>query len=195
MAVTVGELVESHPAIVPVLKGPARILWGKDIAREIPLPDIDHYTKDVIKLAVTCMAKLRQVTQVASPLQYPDPTGDFYGYDASLGRRAAGAEQPLRGLVATTSWITIAVVAVQAGKLCASREEHQRLYRLETDATWWELLARLDKRCRRDWRYELPTEAEERAELRDICGQALAFEWYALRIFEDWPLGTSRPAD
>jgi hypothetical protein len=192
MALTPNEFVANHPALVPAFKVASRIVWGRDLREELPWPDAIAYTRHAIELAVSCMAAIRGVESLVEPLQYPDPGGEFFGYDGLIRGRLLAPRPNSRGLTVTISRIVIAHVAVQAGKFCASREEHLRLYRTETEARSMDLIDFMEQHCRKRWHHEIPDTPGDRTKLREHCARTLDFEQYSVESFQRWM--RSRPA-
>jgi hypothetical protein len=130
------------------------------------------------------MAAVRKASTLGRPLEYPDPAGEFFGYDGRIRSVVLSPQQPLRGLVALVARTAIAFVAVRSGKFCTSREEYLRLFREAASGPSAELVEHVVRRCRGDWRYEVPTEPGSRAELCDMCREVLEFERSSLIEFD-----------
>lgn len=184
MAVTGNELIELYPGFVPVLKVTNRLVWGEDLAATLPWPDVERYTEHSVALAMACMSAIRNLPAVPEPLEYPDPDGEFFGYDSRIAGVTLAPRQRLRGLVALASRVAIAVVGVRSGKFCTSREEHLRLYREASNSGFADLLEQVIGHCRNDWRYEVPGSHDDRAVLRAMCHEILSFERASLAEFD-----------
>lgn len=184
MAVTPREFIELYPGLLPVLKVTGRRVWGADLAAMLPWPDPKRYTDHSIELATACMAAIRNASSVVRPLDYPDPAGEFFGYDSRIAGIALAPQQRLRGLTALVARTAIAYVGVATGRFCTSREEYLRLYREASTGRFADLIEQITSRCRGEWHYDVPGSSSDRADLRDMCREVLDFERCSLAEFD-----------
>jgi predicted nucleotidyltransferase len=175
----------------------SRVIHGEDIRDAIPLPPIDGYARDALDLAVRLVARVRQnPTALTVPLEYPDPEGEFYGYDRRRMSDAAGATVPsTKDLVVTVGLIATAIIALQAGRYVGSKRDCIRLYRSEIGDVWAGLVTAVYENCRDHWAYRIPERAEERRRLQELCREALAFENHFLALCRDHLLAELRHED
>ena len=104
----------------PYVKHASLLLHGGDVAHRVPLPsDEEGYSEKnsapwPYRYALFHIGQeLRGLERVPVPLDYPDPAGEFYGYDTN--RHAfwypAGTTRGLRMLVNTACQIASALLA------------------------------------------------------------------------------------
>ncbi|MGH2505001.1 MAG: hypothetical protein ACRDID_21020, partial [Ktedonobacterales bacterium] len=67
---------------VVLLRFDGRLLYGADTRASLALPPLPVYTRETLAAARYFIAHiLRGVERLEYPLDYPDPAGEFYGYD------------------------------------------------------------------------------------------------------------------
>lgn len=131
-----------------------------------------------------------------APLDYPDPTDEFYGYTHRTVRLPDGFEVPsTRDLIRTTGWAATALIALKTGQYVVRKRDCFIAYRNEINDEWAELLETIYATCRREWNYLIPEEAGVRERLRAICARTLAFENHFLREYQSFLLGELRSGD
>ncbi len=158
-------------------------VYGDDIRAALPAVPFPRYVLDVIESGLFPIGVPRQrdivayplPTPLAPPLTYPDPDGEFYGYDAVPARPAA--PRGTRRLVSSATWIATLILAVETGRLAGQKSQSIRLCKeYLPDGRRTRLAAAIFDTCKGEWGYALPTGAEERARLRDLCRDMLALE-------------------
>jgi hypothetical protein len=162
------------------LRTGSRHLYGEDVRPAIPAIPIDTYIQSRLKAAYHFIVKVaRNNEQTTFPLNFPDPNGEFYGYD----------NDPIEGrkdtklLVAIVTQVAAALVAHQARVYVPSKYDAIILYHQHINDEWVELIDDVFTTCRQQWAYRLPDEKLERKKLRQLCQRVLAFENYFLEIY------------
>jgi len=78
------------------------------------------------------------------------------------------------------------------------KRDAPRLYRQYVGDEWAPFLDTLYARCRHDWRYDIPVQADDREALREVCVRYFAFENHFLSAYKDFVLselqGDNEPA-
>lgn len=185
-----------------LIQGASMLLYGDDMCADLPPIQFSHYVLDVIESGVFHLSIPRQreslayplVTPLVFPLTYPDPTGEFYGYDAVPARPEA--PRGTRVLVALTAWIATLILALETGRsagqkrqcirLCKEHLSHDK--RVQLAITIYDL-------CKGVWAYALPEHAEDHEHLRGLCRETLALENEYLRLTHDYILAQLRHGD
>lgn len=154
------------------------LLYGEDIRELIPPMSVEQYTDAVMRGSFTCLRHTRGGSDaLAYPLTYPDPNGEFYGYERRGFRDFDGWRSPgTKALVNTVSLAATTLVAMQTGFCATSRRESFVAYRERIGGQWAPLLDEIHIRCRDTWAYRVPDVAEDRQLLRALCHDVLAFE-------------------
>ena len=133
---------------------------------------------------------------VRSPLAYPDPAGEFFGYDRRPVRLADGSVEPsTRDLIRATGWAATALIAWRAGRYVARKSECHHVYQEMIGDEWAPLLTAIYENCRQRWNYRIPTELADRAHLRHLCARTLDFENAFLTTYRTYLLDELRSAD
>ncbi len=171
------------------------LIYGDDLSSDLPSVPFSRYVLDVIESGIFHIGIPRQreklayplVTPLAPPLIYPDPSGEFYGYDEVPAR--PDAPRGTRVFVALTAWIATLILALETGQYAAQKSQSIQLCKkyLPTDPRT-QLAATIMDFCKGTWGYALPDRAEDRERLRELCREALALENEYLRIVHDYVL-------
>jgi hypothetical protein len=158
-------------------------IYGDDIRDALPLIPFSYYVLNLIDYGVFNMGLPRQGDEPLSyplavplvpPVRYPNPDGEFYGYDATLGMTGRPGT---RLLVIITGWIATTLLALEAAQYAGSKTQTFRLVKqhLPQD-TRAQLATTIYETCKGRWGYQLPNTAEEQAQLRAWCRDTLALE-------------------
>lgn len=178
------------------------LLYGDDIRADLPPVQFSHYVLDVIASGVFHMGIPRQrerlayplVTPLVFPLAYPDPTGEFYGYDVVPTR--PDAPRGTRVLVAFTTWIATFILALEAGRFAAQKSQCIRLCKeLLPHDERAQLAITIYELCKSNWRYALPEHAADCERLHELCQNVLSLENEYLRLVHDYLLAQLQQGD
>lgn len=180
----------SFPLRAVSLKRASRLLYGEDVRDQIPLPPLDAYVRQVMRVASQVVARLRPDLSVLTfPLDYPHPEAEFFGYDRREMTVPDGTLVPCtKDLVLAAGLAAAAIVAWRAGCYVAGKSDCLKLYREQIGDPWTGFLEEVYQRCRSQWGYRVPEEPAGRAVLRSLCQQALAFENHFLALHRDYLL-------
>ncbi|GCE13973.1 hypothetical protein [Tengunoibacter tsumagoiensis] len=169
------------------------LVYGKDMRADLPPVQFSHYVLDVIESGVFHLSIPRQregityplMTPLVFPLTYPDPAGEFYGYDTILAR--PGTPRGTRVLVALTTWIATFILSLETGRYVGQKSQSMRLCKeyLPHDKRV-QLVVTIYDLCKDAWRYALPDSKEDRKQLRGLCRETLALENEYLRLTRDY---------
>lgn len=109
------------------LKTAGLLIYGDDIRDRLPRPRADaaYVRKWMLYGQRYDMQYLRGAERLTFPLGYPDPDGEFYGYDTIRAPAAypPGTMHGLKELVKTTSILASAIVMMQAGHYVGTTRE------------------------------------------------------------------------
>ena len=84
--------------------------------------------------------ELRRVTTLVFPLDYPDPAGEFFGYDEVLETPDDTVTRDITAFVATVCWIATLLVGLRAGATVPARSQAAGLYRALVGDEWADLV-------------------------------------------------------
>jgi hypothetical protein len=153
------------------------LVYGEDIRERLPLPDPAAHARYITGWTNWFIQRLHDVEGLPLPLCYPDPDGEFFGYD----RKRVDAWYPpevtqgTKELVATVCWTTTALLSLQRGRFVGTKAEAVRQYAEAVGGEWAPFIEGLYTLCKGRWRYTVPNEEGERRELRALCEQTLPF--------------------
>jgi nucleotidyltransferase-like protein len=171
--------------IWPALKLASRLIAGTDVLHRFSLVPTDQWARERMHAAYWLTIKVHGRAEIVHPpLDYPDPTDEFYGYLRRAIRLPDGRTVPTtRDLIRTTGWAATALLAHQAGQYVARKRDCHILYRRHIGGAHAALLDDIYTLCRQRWQYRIPDDPGDRASLRDICRRALAFENDFLAVY------------
>jgi predicted nucleotidyltransferase len=158
----------------------ALLIYGEDVRGELTLEPLAHALARHVSAATFYIWQLRGLhAGLVWPLDYPDPGGEFYGYERYA--HFNGDDAPVvytPGIRAILNCATMIATArlTHAGQLVPSKRASVQLYQAfvpDASAAW---LADLYTACKARWRYHIPSEPGERAAFRALCAPMLAFE-------------------
>ena len=157
--------------ITPTFKDGSSLLWGDDIRDTFPLIPLIAWTRDRMHSSLWRTAQLFGRSGIVTyPMSYPDPQGEFYGYDARLLQLPDGYEvRCTRDLIRLTGWSATAILVYKVGVYVARKRDCHHLYQKYFDDEWGQLLQDIYELCRKKWNYLLPEDKGERLVLCHIC--------------------------
>jgi hypothetical protein len=181
----------------PNLKLASQRVYGDDIRERFPLLPHPTWTRDRMHSSYFRLVSLfGRTAPVRAPLTYPDPAGEFFGYDRRMLRQADGNLTPgTRDLIRATGWAATALIAWRAGQYVARKSDCHQMYQTLIGDAWAPLLTEIYAFCRQRWNYQIPTDPDDRRQLRQICARTLDFENAFLVTYKAWLLGELRGAD
>ena len=179
------------------------LLYGSDTRAALALPPLPAYTRDTLDAARHFMTHilrgLREDGPLTYPLTYPDPNDEFFGYATVRIPEWYPPEtaQGVKELVTTCTRLARAHLALRAGRYTGSKGGSVAEYRATFGAEdkWSSLLTQLYANGKLRWGYAIPTEAQDRQLLRDLCQRMLAFENDFLARYRVYLLGLLRGGD
>jgi len=176
--------------VSPTLKLGSSFIYGEDIRDTLSLMPIEEWTRDRMHSSLWRTVHLcNRPSLVRYPLTYPDPQGEFCGYDARMLRLPNGQEvHCTRDLIRLTSWSATAMIAFKAGRYVARKSECHKMYQACFDDEWGQLLQDIYELCRGQWNYFIPYDLKERKRLRAMCERTLGFENHFLQIYKEFIL-------
>lgn len=171
------------------IKTASRFLWGEDIRTQMPEQTMAQYLQLYAHFPFIYMTSmLRGSERVVYPLTYPQPDGEFYGYDQPLLPPKNEPRRNIKKFVTTICWATTVLVAWQAGQTVSGKQASVQQYQEAVHDEWTPFIRDIYAWGNRCWHYLIPERTEERKHLRDLCAQALAFENYFLRQYRTYLL-------
>ncbi len=188
--VTIVDEQQLQEGVRPPLKFGSRLVYGQDVCRNYPLVPLETWTRERMHAAYWLLVTVYQrSTPLQLPLDFPDPTDEFYGYVNRLVRLPDGkCVQCTRNLVRTTGWAATALLALQAGQYAGRKRDCAQFYRTYIGDEWASFLEELSTFCRDEWHYLIPTGSEARLYLCSLCERTLLFERHFLALYKTYLL-------
>jgi predicted nucleotidyltransferase len=168
------------------------LMYGEDIRDAVPKKPVEDHIRDSMHTPYHLYARVRgNPPMLTFPLDYPDPTGKFYGYDCRLMRTADGASHPgIKELVLIVLCSAEALILLKAGKYVGNgrKSDCGTQYRIWINDEWTAFIEAIDEYCHKRWAYLVPQEIAQQQLLRSLCERALAFENHFLVQYKEYLL-------
>lgn len=172
-------------ALVPSFKEATLLVCGEDIRGELVVPPLPVFASAWADRARRFMARIRRLEAVDIPLEYPDPAGEFFGYDRATIAQwyPNGIARSTKELVAIVGSAATALVALRGRTYVTSKGRCAPLYAERVGDRWTQLVRDVHELLRERLEYNVPTVDADRARLRAISADLLGFERHALQEF------------
>ena len=167
----------SYTEATPGVKA-AVLLYGENALAHIPQLPLERTLPFTIFGAFHHPWLLRRKEPgLTYPLGYPDPEGEFYGYERWGSFYGGGSFGPgIRILVNSVTMIATALLGLKAHQQVGTKSRSIYDYKKYVHDDWTSYLINLYETCKTEWRYKLPETQEDRDFLHDLCKQTLDYE-------------------
>ncbi|GCE21261.1 hypothetical protein [Dictyobacter kobayashii] len=166
------------------IKSASNLVWGEDIREQLPVQSFEQYLQFYAAFPfIYSVNMLRNRDSIELPLAYPDPEGEFYGYDQALMPPQNERRRNIKKFVTNMCWIATLLIAWKAGKEVEGKQASIQLYRQYVNDEWSDFVEEVYSWGNQRWHYLIPEQPEERRRLRKLCQQALAFEQHYLDLY------------
>lgn len=155
-------------------------IYGDDVRSEMTLEPIERALERQLSAATYYIWQMRGKREgLVWPLEYPDPDGEFYGYerygyfngDDALEMYTPGCRTIINAAtMIATARLTHSGLRVPSKRRCIAMYAE---FAPGATADW---LTQLYGACKGRWHYHIPDAPAERALFRDLCAHMLAFE-------------------
>lgn len=178
-----------------LLRIAGQLVYGDDIRTLLPEAAFSRYILDVMESGIYHIGIPRQrgkltfplETPLTYPLDYPDPDGEFFGYEVVPAR--PDAPHGTRVLVANTAWTATLLLALETGRFAGRKSQSIQQCKTYLPDDWRAQLAvTIYETCKTTWGYAIPERTEDRQRLRDLCRQTRALENEYLRLCREYLL-------
>ena len=167
----------SYTEATPGVKA-ALVLYGEHVLEDIPQMPLERTLPFTIFGAFHHPWLLRRKEpQLTYPLDYPDPEGEFYGYERWGSFYGGSSFGPgIRILVNSVTMIATALLGLKAQRQVGTKSRSISDYKKYIHDDWADYLIDLYQICKTEWRYKLPDEQENREIFRKLCNYTLDYE-------------------
>jgi predicted nucleotidyltransferase len=173
---------------LPAKAASRRLICGDDVRAAVPAMPLWHYTSLIMRGSWFYFSLVRGAeSRLAYPLGYPDPAGEFFGYERNGLHSLDGWVGP--GLKAFVGGMTLAastLVAIKAAVGVVTSADSVASYRTYVSDRWTNWLAEVYGQCKVRWAYGIPQSPPERQALRELCHQALDYENHYLAVCQQY---------
>lgn len=162
-------------------------IYGSDIRKQFPLPPLDTYTRRTVNAGG--LLKVRQTSTLHYPVHYPDPEGEFYGYDRRGVYGLEGFEpQGTKDLISVAYSIVLGRLAMMEPRYITGKAEAFQRYLKHLDDEWTDFVSEVWQKCRVEWAYRVPSSDQDRKVLSVLCQRMLDFENFYLDLYRSFML-------
>ncbi len=176
------------------LKTASTLVYGEDTRPSMHLPDIEIYLRRVSIPTHHALTSQFRALPVSLPLTYPQSDAEFYGYvptDPQHPHMVWGTKI----WVLDVGWMATFLLTYQTGTMVPSKDDMPHLYREHINDNWTSFITEVHDLCRLKWEYTIPANANDRAHLRSLCEQTLAYENHVLNFYQRWLTDESQHGD
>lgn len=169
------------------LKHASLLIYGADVRDVLPPASVELAWRAAMYGERRLISRVRgDPHRLQFPLGYPDPDGEFFGYDRRRIRTTDGViRATTKDLVRTVSGAAGAFACRASRQQVLGKGEAVRLYRETIGDGWTKLIEDVDRTCRVEFAYLIPDHPADRARLRSLCARALDLENHFLTTFRD----------
>jgi hypothetical protein len=174
------------------------LAYGEDVRPHIPRKPVANHIRDLMHSVFPLLARVRgDPAHLTFPLNYPDPAGTLYGYDAryrdSANLDGAVTKDLVTNVLAAANALTLLAAQQYVGS--GKKSDIPRQYAAWIGGEWAALVEDVFGYCRIGWGYRLPETEADLAHLRGMCQQALRFENAFLERYRDLLLEYAQSGD
>ncbi len=175
---------------LPELKFASILLHGEDIRDKLVLIPLEWWQRSLMHVPYRFFSRIREKPEfLVFPLNYPDPEGEFYGYDIREACAADGGMHPgTKEIINCVGKSALAIIALKANIYVNDKNDCLKQYRTRINDEWTDLIQDVYAKCRRTWEYCVPENTDDRKQLRNIAERTLAFENYFLNLYKKFLL-------
>jgi hypothetical protein len=169
------------------------LMYGEDLRAAVPKKPVEEHIRDSMYAQYRLFARVRgNPPRLTFPLDYPNPAGEFYGYDCRQMRLPDGTSHAgIKDLVLNVLCPAEALILLKAGKYVVNgnwKSECVTQYRIWINDEWAELVEAIAFYGRQQWAYLVPASTPDRQLLRHLCQRALGFENHFLTRYKEYLL-------
>ncbi len=168
---------------VPGLASSSTFVSGTDLVKDIALPTQEVHVNDLAFRARQLIGKVHGRHMSQGPLEYPDASSEFFGYEKRRTWYPEGTETGTKEIVDLAIGCAAPFAAKLSGQLIRAKAHTVEVYRGCSDRPFSESVPALYARCKQDWHYRIPQSQEDRNELRQYCEMVLTLENRVLAEF------------
>ncbi len=171
-------LVSSH------VKHSGRLIRGQDVRDRLPGTDHAAYRAALVDQACKGIAMLRDADRVEAPLEVPEASMPFYGYETvrKTGWYSADVREGTKELVAVATFCASAWVTSRELVFINSKTEAVAAIRRSENGSRANIVESIFELCRERYQGGVPTDASDRRALRDILPGFLELEREVLTL-------------
>ncbi len=178
------------------LKAASLFLYGEDMRDRMPAISLNIYLRIYSQAPLAYAGQVfRHKESIIYPLEYPNPSGPFYGYDCHDARIGQDGGRSIKGMVSAVCWAATMIVAFQSGQMIGTKAESVRAYRASVGDQWAGFIEAVYANGKTVWGYRVPDDPAGQTLLRDLCRETLAFENHYLALYRAYLLGQLHEAD
>ena len=192
-----GVVDEAHLGGRPDLATSRLLVYGEDVEDRIPPLEPGDSARKALSSAVHVLCELHdQPPPLAAPLTYPDPEGEFFGYERSGMPAPGGWKGPgTKKLINAVSMAASAHVAIQSGQAVVRRSDCVDMYRSHVDDAWSDFIEQVCAFRTPETGYAMPVDDDRRKQLRRLCAEMPAFENHFLQRYREYLLAQLNSPD
>lgn len=182
-----GEDVTNQMGAAPV-EDYIRFSFGTQLMRDVRLWDLDTYPQDYPpRISDREERRILSAGMLVYPLDFPDPDGEFYGYNQRLNLSLySEPEIGVKDLIQGIFECILPLAAQKVNRHIHNKEDAFQVFAKECQTEFSDFITEVWQVVRGEWHYRVPTNTTDRNRLRDLCSQFLNLENYYLTQFKQF---------
>jgi hypothetical protein len=185
-----GVVDEAHLGGLPGLATSRLFVYGEDVGDRIPPLQPGDSVRKSLSSAVHVLCEVHdQSPPLAVPLTYPDPEGEFFGYERNGMPAPGGWNGPgTKKLINAVSMAAGALVAIHSGQAVVRRSDCVTMYRIHVGDVWSDFIELVCAFRTPETGYAMPVDGDNRKRLRRLCAEMPAFENQFFKQYREYLL-------
>jgi Nucleotidyltransferase domain len=182
-----GVVDEAHLGGRPALATSRILIYGEDVGDQIRPLHHDDIVRKAVSSAIFVLGELYDhASPLHVPLDYPDPQGEFYGFEREGMPAPRGWSGPgTKKLINAVSMVAGALVAIQSDHAVLCRADCVTMYRTYVGDHWSDFVEQVCSLRTPQSGYAIPKDSDERQRLRRLCAQIPAFTNHFLDRYKE----------
>jgi predicted nucleotidyltransferase len=171
------------------IKLASRLLYGKDIKKDIKLDNFDDYIDLTLDVPFHFMKKIRGlkndlIVGSKNNLTYPNKKDYYFGYTSFIRNTHNKVEsKPILSLI---GWMCTGMIAIKGRRRVGKKSDVSRMYKKYVNDEWTPFVEKAYKLIREVLQYELPANKQNGKELRSLCLNLIKFEQHFMQEYENY---------
>jgi len=170
-------------------------IYGEPVHEKIPNPNLADYIYHFMHTGYRRMTLSRKQEPYTWPLAYPNPEGEYKGYDWRT-TLLAGKELPsIKEIVVLTGWMATGLVAWRGSTFVPTKQQCPELFSKVIGGSVAKDFQEITDFCRTKLCYLLPEIEEDKKHLQELMPRVLGLENYFMAQYQEFLIENLKNGD